>query len=85
LMVVVERYPDLKANQNFLELQSQLEGTENRISQERKRFNETTQTFNSSIQQFPTNFIAQFFNFTKKEYFQAAAGSETAPTVDFSK
>lgn len=85
LMVVVERYPDLKANQNFLELQSQLESTENRISVERKRFNDTTREYNTSIKKFPALFIARFFNFQEKQYFQAEPGSEKAPVVDFSK
>ncbi len=85
LMVVVERYPDLKANQNFLELQSQLEGTENRISIERRRFNEAAQAYNTRIMQFPANIVAKFFGFQPKPYFQAAAGSEKAPVVDFGK
>ena len=85
LMVVVERYPDLKANQNFLELQSQLEGTENRISVERRRFNEAAQAYNTRIMQFPANIVARFFGFQPKPYFQAAQGAEKAPTVDFTK
>jgi LemA protein len=85
LMVVVERYPDLKANQNFLELQSQLEGTENRITIERMRFNEATQAFNTKVLQFPGTIFARLFGFHKKEYFQSTAGSEKTPTVDFSK
>ena len=83
LMVVVERYPDLKANQNFLELQAQLEGTENRISVERKKFNETAQSYNAYIQNFPTNIFAGMFHFEEKDYFKAAAGSEKAPEVKF--
>jgi LemA protein len=83
LMVVVEQYPDLKANQNFLDLQAQLEGTENRIAQERRRFNELAQTYNTSIRRFPTNILAGLFKFTKKGYFEAAAGAETAPKVKF--
>jgi LemA protein len=83
LMVVVEQYPDLKANQNFLDLQAQLEGTENRIAQERRRFNEMAQTYNTSIRRFPTNILAGLFKFTKKGYFEAAAGAETAPKVQF--
>ena len=71
LMVVVERYPDLKANQNFLELQAQLEGTENRISVERKRFNETAQSYNTNIRSFPTNILAGMFGFQPKAYFAA--------------
>jgi LemA protein len=85
LLVVVERYPDLKANQNFLELQSQLEGTENRITVERKRFNESAQQYNIRIKQFPTNLVAGFFRFAEKQYFQGAPGSDKAPTVDFSR
>ncbi len=85
LMVVVERYPDLKANQNFLDLQSQLEGTENRITVERKRFNESAQAYNTRIKQFPAVFVARLFGFQEKPYFQAAAGAERAPVVDFSK
>lgn len=85
LMVVVERYPDLKANQNFLELQSQLEGSENRIAQERRRFNETAQSYNTKVLRFPGNIFARLFGFQKKAYFQSAPGSDKAPTVDFSK
>ncbi len=83
LLVVVERYPELKANQNFLELQSQLEGTENRIAVERKRYNEAAQDYNATIRRFPANTIAGIFGFNAKEYFQATAGAEQAPTVDF--
>jgi LemA protein len=83
LLLVVERYPDLKANQNFLELQSQLEGTENRIAVERKRFNESAQVYNTRIKQFPANIAAGFFRFKEKAYFEAAPGSEKAPVVDF--
>jgi LemA protein len=83
LMVVVERYPDLKANQNFLELQSQLEGTENRINVERNRFNEKANEYNKFIEKIPAVFIASLMNFEKMTLFQAAAGSENAPTVDF--
>jgi LemA protein len=82
---VVERYPDLKANQNFLELQSQLEGTENRITVERMRFNEAAQEYNVTLMQFPTNIAARLFGFQKKAYFQSAPGSERAPVVDFTK
>jgi LemA protein len=85
LMVVMERYPDLKANQNFLELQSQLEGTENRITVERMRFNITAQSYNTKVLQFPGAIFARLFGFQKKAYFQSAPGSEKAPTVDFSK
>ena len=83
LMVVVERYPDLKANQNFLELQSQLEGTENRIAVERMKFNETARDYNTYIRKFPNNMIAGMFDFEKKEYFEADAGAEKAPQVEF--
>jgi len=83
LMVTVERYPDLKANQNFLELQAQLEGTENRIAVERRKFNEITRGYNTTIRKFPNNFIAGLGGFTKKAYFEATAGSETAPVVEF--
>jgi LemA protein len=83
LMVVVERYPDLKANQNFLELQSQLEGTENRITVERKKFNEISQVYNTSIRRFPANMFASMFGFEKKAYFEAAQGAEKAPQVKF--
>jgi len=85
LMVVVERYPELKANQNFLELQNQLEGTENRISVERMRFNESAQAYNTRVMRFPTNIFARLFGFERKAYFQAAPGSDQAPTVDFGK
>lgn len=83
LMVVVERYPDLKANQNFLELQSQLEGTENRIAVERRKYNETAQAYNTYIRKFPNNFIAGMFDFEKSEYFEADEGAEKAPKVEF--
>ncbi|HOI87132.1 MAG TPA: LemA family protein, partial [Lentimicrobium sp.] len=83
LMVVVERYPDLKANQNFLDLQAQLEGTENRIAVERRNFNETAQAYNSTIRRFPDNILAGIFGFDKKAYFQAESGAEQAPEVQF--
>jgi len=83
LMVVVEKYPDLKANQNFLELQAQLEGTENRISNERMKFNETTKTYNVYTRKFPANFFANMFGFDQKPYFEAAEGAEKAPEVKF--
>lgn len=83
LLAVAEAYPDLKANQSFLDLQKQLEGTENRISVERKKFNETVQGYNSYIRRFPTNLIAGMFGFAPKGYFQAAPGSEKAPEVQF--
>ena len=77
LMVVVERYPDLKANQNFMELQAQLEGTENRISVERKRFNEVAQNYNTNIRSFPTNILAGMFGFQPKAYFAAESGASS--------
>lgn len=83
LMVVVERYPELKANQNFLELQAQLEGTENRIAVERGKYNETVNDYNSYIRSFPNNIIAGLFNFDKKGYFKAAEGADKAPDVEF--
>ncbi len=83
LMVVVERYPDLKANQNFLELQAQLEGTENRIAVERKKFNEVARQYNTYIRSFPKNIYASIFGFEKKAYFQSQAGAEKAPKVEF--
>ncbi len=83
LLVTVEQYPDLKANQNFLELQAQLEGTENRITVERQKFNETAQAYNTQVRTFPQNIIASLFDFEKKGYFKAAEGAETAPKVEF--
>ena len=83
LMLVIERYPDLNANQNFSELQAQLEGTENRISVERKRFNETAQSYNTYIRSFPTNILAGMFGFQPKAYFSAESGAEKAPKVEF--
>lgn len=83
LMVVVERYPDLKANQNFLELQSQLEGTENRIAVERQKFADVVNAFNSKIRRFPTNIIAGMFSFERKAYFASEKGAENAPKVEF--
>ncbi len=83
LMVVVEKYPDLKANQNFLELQAQLEGTENRITVERQKFNETTKEYNTLIKLFPKNMLAGMFGFAPKPYFSAQAGAENAPKVSF--
>jgi LemA protein len=83
LMVVVERYPDLKANQNFLDLQAQLEGTENRITVERQKFNETTQQYNAYIRKFPQIIYAGWFGFEKKSYFEAQPGAEKAPEVKF--
>lgn len=83
LLVTVERYPDLKANQNFLELQAQLEGTENRIAVARRNFNQSVQSYNSNLRTFPNNIFAGWYGFETKGYFEAAQGSETAPTVQF--
>jgi LemA protein len=83
LLVSVERYPELKANRNFLELQAQLEGTENRIAVERRRFNEAVREYNSAVRRFPNNLAAAMFGFEKKGYFEAEAGAEQAPEVDF--
>lgn len=83
LLMITESYPDLKANQNFLELQAQLEGTENRIATERMKFNETAKGYNTLIRTFPNNILASVFNFEKKGYFEAQAGAETAPKVEF--
>ena len=83
LMVVVERYPELKANQNFLELQAQLEGSENRIAVERNKFNETVQRYNAYIRSIPNNIIASIFGFAKKPYFEAETGAEKVPEVKF--
>ena len=83
LLMITENYPDLKANENFLELQSQLEGTENRITVERKKFNETARDYNTSIRKFPANILAGMFGFERKPYFEAKEGSDAAPTVEF--
>ncbi len=83
LLMVTENYPDLKANQNFMDLQKQLEGTENRISVERKNFNESVNDFNSHIRRFPTNMLMGMFGFSPKGYFQSQPGSDKAPTVQF--
>ncbi|MFH1295750.1 MAG: LemA family protein [Bacteroidota bacterium] len=83
LMVVVERYPELKATQNFMELQAQLEGTENRIAVERMKFNEAAQEYNTYIRRFPAAIFAGMFGFEKKAYFEAQEGSEVAPKVEF--
>ena len=85
LMVVVERYPDLKATENFLNLQSQLEGTENRISVARRDFTESVQRYNVLIKKFPGNILADKFGFAEKGYFTAEEGAETAPKVDFNE
>ncbi len=83
LLVTVEQYPDLKANQNFLELQAQLEGTENRITVERQKFNDTAREYNTSIRSFPRNIIAGLFGFDRKPYFEAKPGADEAPKVEF--
>lgn len=83
LLVTVEKYPDLKANQNFLELQSQLEGTENRIKVARDKFNESVKVFNKSVKKFPANLYAGVFGFKSKPYFEADKGSDKAPEVKF--
>lgn len=83
LLVTVERYPELKANQSFLDLQAQLESTENRIAVERRKFNEITRGFNTSIRKFPNSVIAGITGFDQKAYFEAVEGSETAPVVEF--
>ena len=83
LLVSVERYPDLKANQNFRDLQAQLEGTENRITVERQKFNEAARNYNVTIRKFPNNIFAGMFGFEKKGYFEASEGAEQAPVVSF--
>jgi LemA protein len=83
LIAVSEAYPDLKANENFQELQAQLEGTENRINEARRNYNEVAQAYNVKIRQFPTNILAGLFNFGTKEKFAAESGAEKAPTVEF--
>lgn len=83
LMVVVERYPDLKADKRFADLQTQLEGTENRISVERGRFNEAVRDYNKAVRTFPQKFVAGMFDFEQKEYFQADTGAEKVPEVKF--
>ncbi|HCA41758.1 MAG TPA: LemA family protein [Bacteroidetes bacterium] len=83
LLVVAENYPQLKANENFLQLQSQLEGTENRIAVERRRFNEVVQHYNTSVRSFPTLIIAKIFGFNEKQYFKSQEGSDKAPDVKF--
>ncbi|MFZ5515102.1 MAG: LemA family protein [Candidatus Zhuqueibacterota bacterium] len=85
LLVVVESYPDLKANENFIRLQDELAGTENRIAVERKRYNDTVGVFNQRIRRFPTNIIAGMFNLVKRDYFEAPEAAKEAPKVDFSK
>ena len=83
MLAITETYPDLKANQNFLELQSQLEGTENRINVARKDFNDSAKQYNTSLRRFPRNIIASMFGFEKRNYFEAEAGAEKAPKVEF--
>lgn len=83
LMVVVEKYPDLKANESFLQLQAQLEGTENRIAVERQGFNQSVEVFNKNIRTFPNNIYAGMFGFEKKPYFEADSGADKAPEVNF--
>ena len=83
LLAITEAYPDLKANKNFLELQAQLEGTENRISVERRNFNEAAREYNSSIRKFPRNIIASMFGFEKRPYFEASEAAKEAPVVNF--
>ena len=83
LLLIQENYPDLKANQQFSELQAQLEGTENRIATERMKFNDAAKVYNTMIRKFPDNIIASIFGFEKKGYFEAQAGAETAPKVEF--
>lgn len=83
LLAIAENYPDLKANQNFLELQAQLEGTENRINVARTNFNNTAREYNQAIRRFPTNILASLFGFDRRAYFEAAEGAEQAPKVEF--
>lgn len=83
LLMTVENYPDLKANENFLALQTQLESTENRIAVERMKYNETARDYNTYIRKFPANIFAGMFNFTTKGYFEAQEGADVAPTVSF--
>lgn len=83
LLAITENYPDLKANENFKELQAQLEGTENRISVERRNFNEASRDYNTYIRKFPNNIFSSLFGFEKRPYFEAESGTEKAPTVEF--
>ncbi len=83
LLAITENYPDLKANENFLQLQAQLEGTENRITVERQSFNEAAKAYNASVRKFPANIIAGMFDFERKPYFEAESGAEKAPEVSF--
>ena len=84
LLMVTENYPELRSNQNFLALQDQLEGTENRIAVERRRFNESARTYNTYIRQFPRVIIANMVGFEPRQYFEATSGADSAPAVDFS-
>ena len=81
--MITENYPDLKANQNFRDLQAQLEGTENRIATERMKYNETAKSYNTMVRSFPKNIIASIFNFEPKGYFKASEGAQNAPKVEF--
>lgn len=83
LLVTVERYPELKANEGFINLQAQLEGIENRIAVERRNFNQSVQSYNATLRTFPNNVFAGWYGFERKGYFEAAQGAETAPTVQF--
>ena len=83
LLAITENYPELKANENFKELQAQLEGTENRISVERRNFNEASKDYNTYIRKFPNNLISGLFGFEKRPYFEAESGAEKAPAVEF--
>ena len=83
LMVVMESYPELRSNQNFLALQDELAGTENRIAVERRRYNESIQSYNTAVRQFPASVIANMTGFDQREFFNAAEGAETAPVVNF--
>lgn len=83
LLMITENYPDLKANQNFADLQAQLEGTENRIATERMKYNDAARTYNTAVRSFPKNIIASIFNFETKGYFSAKEGAEIAPVVEF--
>ena len=84
LLIVVERYPDLKANQNFIQLQDELAGTENRIAAERRRYNDTVKIYNQKVRRFPTRLIAGMFGFDARPYFEAPKEAQQAPKVDFS-
>ena len=84
-MAVSEAYPDLKANENFKELQSQLEGTENRIAEARKRYNDAVQTYNVSVRKFPANIFAGIFGFQRRTSFEADASAQSAPKINFDK